>query len=102
MGRPTAMGAVPVGEPVEPWYYGAARLCASIAVAAAIVSVIVGIAVGVEASKYETSYGETGHHQGVLVLSILSGVLGAVLWVAVAAALLLLVEIGESLRRKAA
>jgi hypothetical protein len=96
MGKISASPAEPVGQSLQPWYYGAARLIARIAVVIAIVNVIIGVAVGVEASRYETDSGETAHHAGVLALSIISGAMGAMLWVALAAALLLLVEMAES------
>jgi hypothetical protein len=91
--EPTAALA---GPPPAPWYYAGARVIASIAWIAAIVNVISGLVVGVNASSYQTDSGGTGHHAGVVLLGLLAGAAGAVLWVAVAAALLLLVEIAES------
>jgi hypothetical protein len=101
MGETTTGAAAPAGPPPEPWYYPGARIVAFFAIAAAIVSVITGFIVGIEASRYQTDTGGTGHHFGRVILGLLTGAMGALLWVGVAAALLLLVEIGESLRRDA-
>jgi hypothetical protein len=100
MGTPSARTAVSIAQPLEPWHYGAARMISRIASVIAILSVIGGVAVGVAASRYQTDSGGTGHRAGVLAVWIFSGALAAVLWLAVAAGLLLLVEIGESLQER--
>lgn len=88
----------------EPWFYRWAELLVVIAIAASILSAIGGLLVGLGASRYTTPGGgpyggdSTHYHGGVLLLSIVSGVLAAALWLSLAAVLSLLVEIGRSTR----
>ncbi len=82
----------------EPWFYAAAKIVASVAVAASIVCAIGGLVVGVAASKYTGGDGQTHHRAGVVVLGIVSGLLSAALWLGVGAALNLLVDNGRMLR----
>jgi hypothetical protein len=83
----------------EPWFYPYTKVIANVAVVMSVLSLIGGIVVGIEASRYRSPYnGETSHHAGVIIAGVLGAVLGAALWLAVAAGLNLLVDIGRMLR----
>ncbi len=90
--------SVPAAAWSEPWFYGAAEVVAKFAIVASIICVIGGILVGVHLSAYTSDGYSTAHHGNVLVFFIAVGVFAAAGWLAVAAGLNLLVEIGRSLR----